>query len=178
MGMNQNFSFKRYLWLVKRQWYENAAIYKWGIVLMIIAFALLFWLSSDWKMVDNPRLGQMETFSVVGIFFLYIYSANFFESLSSKHKGMFYFSLPVSTLERVAVAFTFVLVLLPALLLMVFSIFDFIFVQLFNHIHGVSVQMFFKTASPFDFIGVPFLLTWSFLSFNSIFVLGSLIGII
>ncbi len=174
--MNQNFSFKRYLWLAKRQWYENAAIYKWGIVLMILAIALLFWLSSSWKTVDNPPLGQMETFSVVGIFFLYAYSAWFFESLSSKHKRMFYFSLPVSALERVAVAFTCVMVVLPFLLLSVFIVFDFIFVQLFNYIHGTSVQMFFRTVLPSVYgDGLFIIMLLSYLSYASIFTLGSLV---
>ncbi len=172
--MNQIFSFKRYGWLLKRQWYENATIYKWGIVLLIIAIVGFFWGSSDWKAVDEPHLGQMETFSIVGVFFLYIYGANFFDSLSSKNKGMFYFSLPVSAFERVAVAFTFVMILLPVLLLIIFSAFDFIFVQLFNHIHGVSVQMFFKTASPLGSIGLLPSMVWAYLSYTSFFVLGSL----
>ena len=176
--MNQIFCFKRYLWLVKRQWYENAAIYKWGIVLMVLMTGLLFWLSSTWKTVDNgykPFLGQMPTFALTGILFLYIYGANFFDSLTSRHKKMFYFSLPALPLERIAVAFTFVIVLLPVLFLLVFTIFDFFAVQLFNHIHGAaSVQMFFKTASPVGHIALFVMMILSYLSFTSIFTLGSL----
>ena len=173
--MNQFFSFKRYLWLVKRQWFENAAIYKWGIVLMVLTVGFLFGMTSNWKTADNPQLGQKQVFFITVILFFYIYAAYFFESLSSKHKRMFYFSLPVLPLERIAVAFTFVMLLMPALFLTVFTIFDFITVQLFNYIHGTSAQMFFKT----DFSGIMGIsLFWMFLgyfSFISIFTLGSLI---
>jgi len=146
--MNDFFSFKRYAWLVKRQWFENAAIYKWGIVLMALSVGLLFWLVSEWKTDANPRLEQVTVFFITLVLFLYSYGAWFFESLCSNHKRMFYFSLPVTSLERVAVAFLFVIVLMPILILLVFSLFDFFAVQLFNHIHGTSVQIFF-TKPPF-----------------------------
>ena len=172
--MNQNFSFKRYVWLLKRQWYENAAIYKWGIALMVLAVGVLFWLTSTWKPVVNPRLGQMETFSVTGMLFLYVYAAWFFDSLSSKHKKMFYFSLPVSSLERIAAAFSCVMVFFSVLYLSVFSVFDFIAVQLFNHIHGTSVQMFFRTGFSCYIEMSLFEVILRFLSIASIFTLGSL----
>ena len=189
--MNQIFSFKRYFWLVKRQWFENAAIYKWGIVLIVSVTGFLFWLTSNWKTVDKylefnpdlinrdishfyPRLGQEPTFLLIGIFLLCIFGGWFFESLSSKHKKMFYFSLPVSPLERVVVAFTCVIVLFPVLLLTVFTIFDCIFVQLFNHIHGTSVQILLKKGTLFNNVGIIGL-SLSFLSLASIFTFGSLI---
>ena len=189
--MNDFFSFKRYAWLVKRQWFENAVIYKWGIALIALVVGLHFWLTSNWKTVDiilennpqlsqeisygfYPRLGQGPTFVLLGLFLLCIFGGWFFDSLSSKHKRMFYFSLPVTPLERVAVAFTYVMVLMPALFLTVFTVFDYIFVQLFNYVHGTSVQMFFKTASQFEGIGKIILFS-TFLSATTIFTLDSLI---
>jgi len=188
--MNQVFSFKRYWWLVKRQWYENAAIYTWGIVLMVLATGFLFWFTSSWKTIDMlleanpnlsrsnfigyPNLGQLPTFAIAGLVFIYIYGANFFESLTSINKKMFYFSLPVLPLERVAVAFTYVMILLPVLFVIVFTFFDLIAVQLFNHIHGTSVQMFFKTDSPFGSIGLMYVMIMSYLAYTSMFTLGSL----
>ena len=178
--MNQNFSFKRYVWLLKRQWYENAAIYKWGIVLMallIVAIFGLFLWASSWENAGNDlplQLGQMAAFGATGIVFLFIYSANFFESITSKNRKMFYFSLPVSPLERVAVAFTFVVVFMPILILTVFSFFDLIAVHLFNHIHGVSMQMFFKTRVPLDSLNPMFVNILGYLSYASVFTLGSL----
>ena len=178
--MNQNFSFKRYLWLVKRQWFENAATYKWGIILMVLVICLAFLLPSDWKTVENPRLHQWATIPFVAIFFLYIYGGWFFDRLSSKRKGMFYFSLPVTPLERVVVAFTFVMILFPVILLSVFTVFDFIFVQLFNHIHGTSEQMLFNTTSIKDIgltyggIGLTSVMLLGYLSNASILMLGSL----
>ena len=189
--MNQIFCFKRYLWLVKRQWYENATIYKWGVVLMVLVTGLLFWLSSNWKTVDKlleenpdfinynssyhyPTLGQWPTFVLVGIFLLCMFGGWFFDSLTSKHKKMFYFSLPVLPLERVAVSFTSVMVLMPVLFLTVFTVFDFLFVHLFNYVHGTSVQMIFKTGSRYGGVGMIIWLA-IFFSITSIFTLGSLI---
>ena len=175
--MNQTFNFKRYLLLLKRQWFENAAIYKWGIVLMVAATSLLFWLFTNWKTAENPHLVQKIAFSIVGILFIFIYGSNFFESLSSKYRGMFYFSLPVSPLERIAVAFTYVMVLLPFIFLIIFSVSDFLFVQLFNHVHDASEQMYFMKTLSLKHIKLPlvFSITWSFLSFTSIYTLGSLV---
>jgi len=174
--MNQIFCFKRYVWLLKRQWYENAAIYKWGIVLMVLVIGLLFWLSGSWKSVDYPILEHEVTFYLTIILFLYLYGAYFFESLHSKHKGMIYFSLPVSSLERVAVVFTYVMALMPVLMLAVYTLFDYISVQLFNHIHGTSIQMFFKKPYPDGLNGETlYVVLLIFLTCTSIFALNSLI---
>ena len=171
--MNQVFSFKRYLWLVKRQWYENAAIYTWGIVLMVLVTGLVFGITSDWKTIDNPKLGQIRPFSMIVVLPI-IYGVFFFKSLNFTHKRMFYFSLPVSPLERIAEAFTYVMAFLPVLVLIVFTVCDFVSVQLFNHIHGTSVQMFFKTPSPFERIGLIFVLILGYLPYASLFMLCSL----
>ena len=172
--MNQIFSIKRYGWLLKRQWYENAAIYKWGIVFMVIGIPILFWLFGTWRLADNPRLDQIRVFTILPGIFVFLLGATFFESLNSKHKGMFYFSLPVSTLERIAVAFTYEMILMPVLVLTIFTVFDFVFVQLFNHIHEASEQMFFKTTIPNGSRIVMFVSLLVFLSFTSIFTICSL----
>jgi hypothetical protein len=172
--MNQIFSFKRYWWLVKRQWYENAAIYKWGIVLMVFITGFAFWLIGNWKPVDFPVLQQKGVFYLTVSICLFIYGANFFRNLSSKHKKMSYFSLPVSQLERIAVAFTYVMVFMPVFMLSVFTVFDILFVQLFNHIHGVSEQMIFMSNKPFGLPNSLLMITLFHLSIISIFAFGSL----
>ena len=179
--MSQVFSFKRYVWLVKRQWYENAAIYKWGIVLLVLVTGLLFGLFGDWKPhgeLQQTRFKDVPVFLVTVVIFMYIYAAWFFDSLSSKHKKMFYFSLPVLPLERTVLTFTFVMVLVPIILLAVFIISDFITIQLFNHIHEVSEQMFFQQIfEPFsrESEQIAYLALWGHLSITSVFALGSLI---
>ena len=144
---------------------------------MIATTLLSFWMSSNWKAIENPHLGQVGTFSIVGIVFFYIYGSNFFESLSSKQKGMFYFSMPVSPLERIGVAFTSVMVILPLIFLIIFFVSDFLFVQLFNYVHNTSEQMFFAKTSPLEQIRLPFVfaLAWSYLSYTSAYALGSLV---
>ena len=177
--MNQIFCFKRYVLLLKRQWFENETSYKLGIALMAlmvgVLFGLFLWIST-WTNTDVsffPTL-QMGIFAITGIIFLYKYGANFFNSLTSKNKKMFYFSLPVSAFERVVVTFSFVLVFMPILILTVFSVFDFIAVQLFNQMHSVSAQMFFKSLAPFGSLGKMFVMILSYMSYASVFTLGSL----
>jgi len=161
--MNQIFCFKRYVLLLKRQWYENATNYKLGIALLALLifaiFGLMLWISAmnDFSISNVEYTGllfgvQIATFVIIGIVFLILYGARFFRSLSSKHRKMFYFSLPVSPVEQVAVAFTFVLVFMPVLIFSVFNVFDFIAVQLFNHIHGVSGQMLLKAGFSTDIL--------------------------
>jgi len=182
--MNQIFCFKRYVLLIKRQWYENASVYKWGIALMALLvmslFGLLFWLF-DKGAFNNPNmysewsfLGQTPTFAFTGVLFLYVYSAKFFNSLASINKKMFYLSLPVSTFERVAVAFAFVIVFMPILILIVFNVFDFIYMLLFNQIYSSSEQMFFKILAPFGSFRKMLVMILSYISYASVFTLGSL----
>jgi len=181
--MNQIFCLKRYVGLLKRQWFENATGYKLGIALMALMvggiYGLFLWISFNQNLVGQNisemiSAVQIGLFAATGLLFLYVYSSKFFGSLVSKNRKMFYFSLPVSTFEKVVVAFTFVVVLLPVLILIVFNVFDFITVQLFNQIHGTSVQMFFKTPAPFNSFGLMFMMILSYLSYASVFVLGSL----
>jgi hypothetical protein len=40
--MNEIFSFNHYAWLVKRQWFENTSIYKWGIVFIVFVTGIMF----------------------------------------------------------------------------------------------------------------------------------------
>ena len=175
--MNQIFSFKRYVWLLKRQWYENAAGYKWGIILMALSAGLLFFLYGDWKPVAHrsiiPHIDQNHVFFFTEIVFIFVFCSFFFENLTSRYKRMFYFSLPVSSLERIAATFTCVLAFIP-LQLAVFAVCDMIAVRLFNHIHGTSIQMFFKTVMSFE--GTDYLFHSLFcLSLISMYLLGSLL---
>jgi len=188
--MNQIFCFKRYVWLLKRQWYENATGYKWGIALMALLigamFGLFLWISSramfkipDVGYAELLFAGQAATFFTTGVLFLFVYGARFFSSLASKNRKMFYFSLPVSPLERVAVAFTFVSAFVPLLFWIIFTIFDCITVQIYNQMHDTSVQMFYKMTIENDSYNsmkaATFVTYLGYLSFVSIFALGSLI---
>jgi len=164
--MNHFFSFKRYVWLLKRQWYENAAIYKWGIVLMVLVPDLLFWIIKSWEITHPNSHTDTETVMIAKTLFLYIFGATFFNNLESKNKKMLYFSLPVSALERVAVAFTFVTVLMPVLYSGIFTLSNLVSAQLFDHIHGTSFM--------YSELMLPFQPLFFHLSLCSIFALGSL----
>ncbi len=175
--MHQIFSFKRYIWLIKRQLVENAATYKWGIGILIALTVVLLGLFSDWKTGAHPHLGHAEVFVLLGSGFLFIYSGSFFESIGSKYKGMFYFSLPVTSLERTVTAFTFVVILFPALFLSIFFIFDCVAVQLYNLVHHTSEEMLCINILS-DTPKNPSLFSWSsiytYITFISLFALGSL----
>ena len=178
---NQVFSFKRYWWLVKRQWYENAAVYKWGIagiVLITLVVGWLGWMSGDLSPNEYPRFQLKEKGFInldIPILLLYVYGALFFNNLSSKCKGMSYFSLPVLPLERVMATFTFVIVLMPVFMTIVFTVSDFAYIQIFNHIHGVSMPMFIKPTNPFGIPETSWITTFWYISIISMFTLGSLL---
>jgi len=173
--MNQNFSFKRYVWLLKRQWYENAVIYKLvigGIFIVTMAVGWLIWFSGDLSPNEYPRFRVDQNAFInidVPILLFCIFGACFFNSLSSENRRVVYFSLPVSPFERVAVAFTFVMAL-PVLMATVFNVSNFAYLQVFNHIHGSSII-------PNNFFGIQksWLKVILNISFISMFTLGSLI---
>ena len=142
---------------------------------MVLVTGLLFLIFNNLKTGDNQfdvfKISQAVSFFATGTIFLNIYGIWFFDSLTSKSRKMFYFSLPVSPLERVAITFTFVAIVVPLLFWTVFTMFDFIAVQLFNQIHETSVQMFFKDITMKEKTFENYL---GYLSIVSIFTLGSL----
>ena len=178
--MNQVFSFKRFWWLAKRQWGENAGVYKWwigGIILVTLVVNWLAWMSGNLSPDEYPRF-QVEKGIInldVPLILLYIYGAWFFNGLRSKSKRAHYFSLPVSPLERVMVAFTFVVILFPVLLTTFFTVCDFVYIQIFNHIHGVSMPMFIKPTNPFGIPATSWVTVLWYISIISMFTLGSLL---
>ena len=140
--MNQIFSSKRFVWLLKRQWMENSAFYKWGMAIIVVVIPVIQWSFILWRMNDKrPEMGH-ELVVVILSIFLWLYASYYFiQTLGSKSKRMFSFSLPVLPLEQVMVAFVYIVVLVPAYVFAVFCINDYLFVQLFNDIHEVSEQM-------------------------------------
>lgn len=187
--MNQIFCFKRFVWLLKRQWFENATSYKWRVSLMAlivtVMLGLFLWFSSNVhsKQSELFIFMRLTTYWVIGAIFMLVHGAKFFSSLSSKNRKMFYFSLPVSPLERVAVTFSFVMIFIPVIILSVFTVCDFVAVQIFNNIYDYSTEIFFNTTFTLDSINIKydknlatsfdFLIT--FFCCSSLFALGSLI---
>lgn len=140
--MNQIFSFKRYAALMKCQLVENKKIYLWGIGVFAVSVILLFAGFGDWKPKENPRSGQEEVFRAAGFICLLFFAGTFFESLGSKYKRMFYFSLPTSPTEKTATAFVSVMILCPLVFTGIYYCADYFAVQFFNSIHGTDVKMY------------------------------------
>ena len=140
--MNQIFSFKRFVWLLKRQWMENSAFYLFTMGIIAVAIPVIRWSFIIGSLgVNRLQMGHESTF-VFLIFFLWGHAAHYFnQNLGSKSKRMFSFSLPVSPFERVMVAFSFVVMFVPVFVLTIFCINDYLFVQLYNEIHKASEQM-------------------------------------
>ena len=176
--MNRKFCFKRYWLLVKHQWYENATAYKWAIAIIVIGTVVagwMRWMSGDALPNEYPRFQaekNIDSITINGpIILMCIYGFLFFRRLSSIGKRMYYFSLPVSTLERVLMAFTFVIVLFPLLLVTIFTVSDFVYIILFNQIHDVSIPLFSKLI---DFEN-SWIITLLFIAMISLYPLGRLI---
>jgi len=171
--MNQIFSFKRFLWLLKRQWFENATLYKWGLILIPLITGLLFVWAIYWDVGGNYSLYQRAPiFALTLLIIPLVYMLSFFGDLRIKSKGMFYFSLPVSPLERIVVAFTFTLGLL-VISFVILTIFDFIFVPIFNQLHETSEKMLIKTE---EFFPRFLKISLGFLPFGVIGMLASLMN--
>ncbi len=141
--MNQVFSFKRYAWLMKRQFMENKKAYLWGIGILLAMIVLSFMMFGQWTHGKTTSyFGQEEVFLLNGFICLLFFAGTFYESFSSKYKGMFYFSLPTSSLEKLAVSFTYVMVLFPMVYIGIYYLADFFAVQHFNAIHGTDKSMY------------------------------------
>ncbi|MDR3261274.1 MAG: hypothetical protein LBT78_05505 [Tannerella sp.] len=137
--MNQLFSFKRYAWLMKRQFVENKKIYFWGIGAIVACVALMFMTFIRWD--KGEYFDHEPVFGISCFIFMLFYAGTFCEPLNSKYKGMFYFSLPATPLERLAVIFSYVMVLFPAVLLSILYVEDYLAVAIFNSIHGAQKHL-------------------------------------
>lgn len=166
--MNQIFSFKRYAWLLKSQWYENASIYKIGIVLAVVLTIVIFVSFTSGQQFDVSQFKHIQAtvFILSGILVSLAFGAVFFNKLHSKEKGMFYVSLPILPLERIAVTFFCSAIVVPVLFLIIFNIFDFFAVQLLNYTSGASEQMLFVGNFPSNLFAI-FLSFFSFFSISA-----------
>jgi hypothetical protein len=141
---------------------------------MVLVPELLFWITNSREIFFNPvpDFGT-RTAIMTRMVSLYIFAALFFFNWGSKRSRMFYLSLPVTSLERVAVAFTFMMVLMPVLVEGLNLVSHFIFVPLFDYIHGTSLQE--KELYAYSEWGLICKVIFYNLSLCSIFALGSLI---
>jgi hypothetical protein len=111
---------------MKRQFVENAALYRWSMLILILLIPLLFWLFIDWNSSTAPRVNGIgeSIFVIACIICPVIFGGTYFESIASKHKSMFYFSLPVSASERLATAFSFAMIIFPAICFTLLAVCD------------------------------------------------------
>jgi len=177
--MNQIFSFERYTQLLKHQLYKDATSNKIAIAVAVFVTAFMFWWSLAWE-----DLARTPIFVLI-VLVSPALSLLFFEVLDRKNRRkMFYFSLPASALERVAVYFTFAMIIVPIFMLAIFTVSDFIALHLYNYINDASEVMFFKTifssqcscSSSSSFSLSDFVLFFGFMSLSILMSLFILFG--
>ncbi len=134
--MNQIFSFKRYILLMKRQFAENKRLYLWGTGGVLAIIVLFFWSISS--IIAKSQFYQEAVLTISAYLCLTFYAGTFHEQLGIKRKRMFYYSLPASPLERLAVAFSYVMVLCPVVFIVLFYTADFFAIQIFNSANGTN----------------------------------------
>lgn len=97
--MNQVFSFKRWLLLLKRHWTENGKLFFYGTLSLLgaISVTLLIWIAS------NHHYNQYDLliFYLIGLYLVgAIFASNSFNMLQKKDQGIYYLSLPASHFEK------------------------------------------------------------------------------
>jgi hypothetical protein len=120
---------------MKRQYVENATLYRWSVLVLILSVPFLNWLFIDWNSVSSlgSGNGSREVIFVISCaIFPVIFGGTFFENIASKYKGMSYFSLPVSVPERLTAAFSYTMILFPAACFTLFSVCDAFSIWLYN----------------------------------------------
>jgi len=147
--MNQIFSFERCVQLVKHQFYKDFNMYKGIIALVILITGLLFWWAMSWDIGNDEEFSRVPIFMLFVMFFPIFYPLIFFGNFKTKNEGLFYFSLPVSSFERFVILFLFTMILFPTLMITIFSVFDFAFVHLYNHLNETDKVMYFITETPY-----------------------------
>lgn len=98
--MTKDFSFRRLLLLIKKQWIESAKLYLYGTLALLglLGVIFLFWLNTGGHRYNEEAL--------IIIFFIglllsgAIFASTSFNMLSSKAKGIYWLSFPASHLEK------------------------------------------------------------------------------
>ena len=145
--MNNIFCLKRFLLLLRLQWSENKRVYILGILATTLILGIFFWLPNSWTPTDRIVRFNRDIVYPLGLIVSSVYFAFFFNSMNKKERGMFYFSLPVSTFERVTVVFVHTMIFAPVVLFAILNVIDFFSVKIFNNIHGTYETMYYKTFS-------------------------------
>lgn len=107
--MNQIFSFKRWLQLMRRHWIENSKFFLFGTLslLGVIAISFLFLLTNEthYEAYSEFILYLIGLFLVGGIF-----ASGAFDALQKRERGIAYLSLPASHFEKLLTQISFNLV--------------------------------------------------------------------
>ncbi len=98
--MTANFSFKRTLQLVSKQWIENRRMYLMSVLALLGLLGIVF---VFWASAGGSRYNE-ESLYIAGLFGLFItgsiFASTAFNMLSSKDKGIYWISFPASHLEK------------------------------------------------------------------------------
>lgn len=98
--MSKDFSFRRLLLLIKKQWIENAKLYLYGTLALLglLGIIFLFWLSMGG---NNYNEGALLKIFFAGLFLSGgVFASTSFNLLGNKSKGIYWLSFPASHLEK------------------------------------------------------------------------------
>ncbi|MDR0363461.1 MAG: hypothetical protein LBH92_00320 [Bacteroidales bacterium] len=168
--MNDVFSFKRFALSVKAYWIENKKRIILKFILIPIILMFLFLILNSWKPIKSYQYDFHDEFIFITFCgaFLCGNAIRFFNNYSTKREmTMFSLSIPTAPLERLLIAFCYVMIFIPLILISFFFIIDFIAIGIFNNLHQ-SDQIMFKLSDipASDYIG--------FATIASVILFGSL----
>jgi hypothetical protein len=118
--MTANFSFKRIIQLVGKQWIENRRLYLMSVfaLLGLLGIVFVFWAATTGSHYSE------EALYIIGLFGLFItgsiFASTAFNMLGSKDKGIYWISFPASHFEKFLATWFFNFVIFSVAYLMCF----------------------------------------------------------
>ncbi|MFT4094457.1 MAG: hypothetical protein QM640_12535 [Niabella sp.] len=124
--MTANFSFKRLLQLISKQWIENRRMYSMSVLALLgaLSITIALWLAASGKHYQEDNLYAI---GLIGLFITgAIFASTSFNMLNAKDAGIYWISFPASHLEKMLVTLFFNVIVFTAAYMVCFFVLKFL----------------------------------------------------
>jgi hypothetical protein len=139
--MNDTFSFKRLLLLIKKHWHENRKLHWLGLLAstgVLVAFYLFVIVTHSYRVLDIESQAMYFFISLTLVFI--IYSLVFFNVLNKKEKATAYLLIPASHAEKLLCGIFYCTIVLSFVWFGIFCLVNTSMVDLFNKIAAANME--------------------------------------